>query len=87
MTYDPARVSYEALLKVLFGLHEASVGAGQYRSAVFYHDESQRKAAEAYLQGPAKGAATRLEPAATFWRAEEYHQRYYEKQGIAACRP
>ncbi len=83
VTYDPARVSYEALLRTFLACHTPDTAEGQYRSAIFHHTEAQRTAAEAFLKG--KGAATRLAPATTFWRAEEYHQRYCEKHGMAAC--
>ena len=82
VTYDPARVSYEDLLKAFLACHAPDTAEGQYRSAIFYHTEDQKAAAQAFLKG--KGAATRLEPAATFWRAEEYHQRYYERRKAAA---
>ena len=84
MTYDPARVSYEALLAAFFACHGADTAEGQYRSAIFVHSEAQRRAAEASLRG--RHAATRIEPATVFWRAEEYHQRYYEKHGMAVAR-
>ena len=96
--YDPARVSYEQLLGVFWESHDPTtlnrqgpdVGT-QYRSALFTHDEAQRAAALASKQAlEAEGRfrrpiATEIVPAATFYRAEEYHQRYLEKHGRAGC--
>jgi peptide-methionine (S)-S-oxide reductase len=94
--YDPAKVSYDELLDVFFGLHDPTqkdrqgpdVGT-QYRSAIFYHDEDQRRSAEAAkerAQGSRKRpVVTEISDAGTFYRAEEYHQRYFEKRGIASC--
>lgn len=96
--YDPARVSYERLLDVFWSSHDPTqrdrqgpdVGS-QYRSAIFYHSEEQRTAAEASRAALdssrrfARPVATRIEAAGPFWRAEEYHQRYLEKRGRASC--
>jgi peptide-methionine (S)-S-oxide reductase len=96
--YDPERVGYERLLDVFWAIHDASqlnrqgpdVGR-QYRSVVFYHDEAQRDAARAAkvrLQQqarPGRPIVTEITPASTFWRAEEYHQRYVEKNGGHGC--
>jgi peptide-methionine (S)-S-oxide reductase len=82
VTYDPARVPYEGLLRAFLACNPPGTTAGQYRSAIFYHTEAQRAAAEAFLKS--KGVAIRLEPAARFWRAEEYHQRHDEKRRAAA---
>jgi len=97
--YDSDQVSYEALLDVFWDCHDPTqvdrqgpdVGS-QYRSAVFYHDEEQRAQAEASkrtLEASGRFArpiATEISPAGPFYRAEEYHQRYLEKQGLAHCR-
>ncbi len=67
-------------------MHAPSRGEGQYRSAIFTHTPEQKAAAQAAIERLRKAGArveTRLEPASTFWRAEEYHQRYYEKNGMA----
>jgi peptide-methionine (S)-S-oxide reductase len=99
VSFDPEKISYEDLLEVFWESHDPTqlnrqgpdVGT-QYRSAIFYHDESQRRAAEASRNMlDASGRfprpiATTLEPAAPFWRAEDYHQRYLEKRGLASCR-
>ena len=94
--YDPARVSFDQLLDVFWQNHDPTtlnrqgpdVGS-QYRSIIFYSDEHERKAAEeskrrldesGKLRRP---VVTQIVPAAEFYRAEEYHQRYYERMGIA----
>jgi peptide-methionine (S)-S-oxide reductase len=90
VTYDPDEISYRDLLEVFFALHDPTtkdrqgpdVGS-QYRSAIFYHDDDQRATAGAVvkeLEGEAyDGIVTEIEPLETFYRAEEYHQDYYEK--------
>ena len=98
VTYDPARVSYDRLLDVFWAGHDPTTPnrqgpdrGTQYRSAIFYHDEEQRRAAEASRarwQESGRFRAplvTQLIPATTFYRAEEYHQRYLEKHGLASC--
>jgi peptide methionine sulfoxide reductase msrA/msrB len=89
--YDPVRLSYEALAKLFFEIHDPTQVNGQgpdigeqYRSAIFYEDESQKQIAEKLIRElEAKGhrVATRVLPASRFWPAEEHHQDYYEKQG------
>jgi peptide methionine sulfoxide reductase msrA/msrB len=90
--FDPAVVSYEELLDQFFGLHDPTqvnrqgpdVGS-QYRSAVFYHDETQKEAAlkaSAGLNDSGKydrPVATQVLPATEFYEAEDYHQQYYRK--------
>ena len=97
--FDPAKVSYGQLLDVFWENHDPTtlnrqgpdVGT-QYRSAVFFHDEAQRKEAEASKERLEKSGryrrpiVTEISPAQTFWRAEEYHQRYLEKRGLAHCK-
>ncbi|MBV0903599.1 peptide-methionine (S)-S-oxide reductase MsrA [Haloarcula salina] len=90
VTYDPEAVSYEDLLAVHFTTHNPTtkdrqgndVGT-QYRSAVFYHDEAQREAVEAFIEEVQPGydsdIVTEVEPLEAFYRAEEYHQDYFEK--------
>ena len=96
--YDPARVSYEQLLAVFWESHDPTqlnrqgpdIGS-QYRSVIFYYDEAQKAAAEASKAAlEASGRyrrpiVTAIEPAGTFWRAEEYHQQYLEKRGLTTC--
>lgn len=96
--FDPSTVSFDQLLDVFFGLHDPTTlnrqgpdFGTQYRSAVFYHDDNQKAAAEAKIAGlTAEGRfrrpiVTQIVPAATFYKAEEYHQRYLEKRGRASC--
>ena len=96
--FDPSRVEYEDLLTMFFELHDPTtfnrqgpdVGS-QYRSAVFFHSPAQEAAARKMkdeLGEAGKFAApivTEIVPAATFWRAEEYHQSYLEKRGMSSC--
>lgn len=91
--FDPARISYEQLLEKFFSKHNPTtlnrqgwdIGS-QYRSAIFYYDEDQRLVAErtkAALERSGRyenPIVTEIVPATAFWRAEEYHQRYIEKQ-------
>ncbi len=91
--YDPGRVSYEDLLDVFWANHDPTqrdrqgpdVGS-QYRSIILAHDDTQQEAAEASLAAhQARMSATivtQIEPLTAFYPAEEYHQRYLEKQGI-----
>jgi len=96
--YDPARVSYAELLDIFFTHHNPTTPnrqgpdyGPQYRSAVFYHDGEQRAAAEAaVLRWNQSGRwrdpiVTEVVPAERFWPAEDYHQRYLEKRGLASC--
>ena len=96
--FDPKIVSYEELLSLFWRMHDPTtpnrqgpdVGA-QYRSAIFYHNEAQRKAAEKSLEEFDRSgvyvnkAVTQIVPASTFCEAEEYHQDYFEKQGGRGC--
>jgi len=94
--YDPARVSFEQLLEVFWQIHDPTTlnrqgpdFGTQYRSIVFYSDEHERKAAEESKRRLdesgklGRPVVTQIVPAAEFFRAEEYHQRYYERMGIA----
>lgn len=99
VTYDPAEVSYDQLLEVFWNEHDPTqlnrqgpdIG-DQYRSVIFYHTPEQEAAARASkerLQASGKyhrPIVTVIEPARTFYRAEEYHQRYLQKHGLATCR-
>jgi peptide-methionine (S)-S-oxide reductase len=96
--YDPAEVSYDDLLKVFWESHDPTqvnrqgpdVGR-QYRSVIFFHSPEQEAAARASKAALEAGGrlrrpiATSIEPAREFWRAEEYHQQYFEKRGISHC--
>ncbi|MBI4350037.1 MAG: peptide-methionine (S)-S-oxide reductase MsrA [Elusimicrobia bacterium] len=92
LKFDPARLAYGAILDMFFKMHDPTtpdrqgndVGA-QYRSAIFYHGEAQKKEAEAAVErARASGRwkrpiTTEIVPAARFWPAEEYHQDYLKK--------
>lgn len=94
--FDPAEVSYEQLLDAFWKEHDPTtlnrqgpdVGT-QYRSAIFFHSPEQEKAAHASLDKTQatlpRPIVTEITPAPEFWRAEDYHQRYFEKQGISSC--
>jgi peptide-methionine (S)-S-oxide reductase len=98
LDYDPAAVTYEELLRVFFDLHDPTTlnrqgpdYGKQYRSVIFFYDADQERAAQKMKQDldqsgrfPRK-IVTQIAPAPEFWCAEEYHQRYFEKHGIAAC--
>lgn len=98
VTYDPKIIPYEELLTVFWEYHDPTTKnrqgpdtGSQYRSAVFYHDEEQKKLAEKSKEllsasGIFKNKiVTEIVPAATFFRAEEYHQRYLEKNPFGYC--
>ena len=98
VTFDPARVSYEKLLDVFWQVHDPTQlnrqgpdHGRQYRSAIFFHSPEQEAAArasKAKLQASnlfSRPIVTEITPASTFWRAEEYHQRYLEKNGLPIC--
>ena len=94
ITFDPARVAYERLVELFFRMHNPTtrnrqgpdVGT-QYRSVIFTHGpEQERIAAEKKAAVDASGkwstpVVTQIEPAPTFWKAEESHQRYFQKHG------
>ena len=96
--YDPNKVTYGKLLDVFFNMHDPTTlnrqgpDTGlQYRSAVFYHNESQRKAAIAEIEKLSKSSkfsgpiVTEVTPDGPFYKAEDYHQKYVEKHGVNAC--
>lgn len=94
--FDPAAVSYADLLEVFWASHNPTtlnrqgpdVGT-QYRSAIFFHSPEQHSAAiasrDAHQERLPKPVVTEIAPASAFYRAEEYHQRYLEKRGLAHC--
>jgi methionine-S-sulfoxide reductase len=96
VTYDAALVPYEQLLAVFWAEHDPTqlnrqgpdVGS-QYRSVIFVHDEEQRLAAEASRdrigQHLSRPVVTQIEDAPPFWEAEDYHQQYLERRGLASC--
>ena len=98
VTFDPEKVSYDQLLDVFWSAHDPTTlnrqgpdFGTQYRSAIFYHDEEQKPSAEASKQRlDASGRfrrpiVTEITPASTFWRAEDYHQKYLAKRGRSDC--
>jgi peptide methionine sulfoxide reductase msrA/msrB len=91
VVFDPARTSYEAIIRMFFEIHDPTqvnrqgpdIG-DQYRSEVFYLNPEQRETVEkliGLLKQKGYNVATKETPANTFWRAEDHHQQYYEKQG------
>jgi peptide-methionine (S)-S-oxide reductase len=98
VTFDPDQISYESLLNAFWQMHDPTTRnrqgpdiGSQYRSAIFYHSEIQKTEAEqSKLLMDNSGAfsrpiVTEITPAATFWEAEEYHQKYLEKRGMGSC--
>jgi peptide-methionine (S)-S-oxide reductase len=94
--FDPAQVSFEALLETFWRIHDPTtlnrqgwdVG-DQYRSAIFVHDADQAALAASSLEHEqhtlTKPIVTEIAPAGVFYEAEAYHQQYFEKQGRGAC--
>lgn len=97
--YDPELVSYDDLLRVFWDNHNPTtlnrqgpdIGT-QYRSVIFYHDDEQRRAAERSMKALAASGkwgdrpiVTEIAPAAPFTIADEHHQQYLEKRGLASC--
>ena len=99
LDFDPAVVSYDKILDAFFALHDPTTmnrqgpdWGTQYRSAIFTHSPEQDAQAKAKIEPltadgrfKPKRIVTVVEPADTFWRAEEYHQKYLEKRGLASC--
>ena len=96
VTFDPNKVSYPELLERFWSMHDPTAlnrqgpdTGTQYRSAIFattleqvaQAEESKTAAQKRY----GKPIVTQIEPASTFWRAEDYHQRYFERRGILSC--
>jgi peptide-methionine (S)-S-oxide reductase len=92
--YDPSTISYREILELFWTCHDPTtvnrqgpdIGT-QYRSVIFYHDQEQEKEAKKSKEalqnsGKYKKIATEIVPALEFYRAEEYHQQYYQKCGI-----
>src|SRR5438034_8708833 len=96
--FDPSQTTYDELLDIFWSNHNPTtlnrqgpdVGT-QYRSVIFYHSPEQKTAAESSMEKIDKSGRfrrpvlTQIEPVSTFWRAEEYHQRYLEKRGQSHC--
>jgi peptide-methionine (S)-S-oxide reductase len=98
VTFDPEKVSYDRLLEVFWSSHDPTQvnrqgpdHGTQYRTAIFFHSLEQQQAATASREQLdssgkfPKKIATEIAPAATFWKAEDYHQQYLEKRGLATC--
>jgi peptide-methionine (S)-S-oxide reductase len=98
LIFDPSQISYDKLLDVFWSIHDPTtpnrqgVDIGtQYRSVIFYHSKDQKESAEESKERISKSGrfkhpiVTEIIPAQTFWRAEEYHQRYHEKHGGSGC--
>jgi peptide-methionine (S)-S-oxide reductase len=95
--FDPDEVSYDQLLDVFWDVHDPTqvnrqgpdIGSN-YRSVIFFHSpEQQEQALESKARAQARfdrPIATEITPASDFWRAEEYHQQYLVKRGVASCR-
>ena len=97
--FDPERVSFEQLLDSFFTLHDPTTlnrqgpdWGTQYRSAIFIHSPEQEAQARAKIEQlesegrfKPKRIVTKVEPAQSFWRAEEYHQKYLAERGQASC--
>ena len=99
LEFEPEQISYEELLGAFFGMHDPTQWnrqgpdfGSQYRSAVFFHDEAQEKAARDAIEQLAESGifkrkiVTLIEPAGPWWRAEDYHQKYFEKHAGFSCR-
>ena len=98
ITFDPSVITYKELVELFWRVHNPTQVnrqgpdyGTQYRSSIFYHSPEQKQIAEASkaaLEASGKWRkpiATEIMPATTFWRAEEYHQRYFEKNGGPVC--
>ena len=99
VTYDPEKVRYDQLLEVFWSIHDPTQlnrqgpdTGSNYRSVIFYHDAEQGKTARKSKEGVEVSGrfgfgkvVTRIVPATEFYRAEEYHQRYFEKHGGGSC--
>ena len=96
--YDPAAISYDTLLEVFWENHDPTQlnrqgpdWGTQYRSAIFFttpEQEAAAKASKAVLEKShrfSKPIVTQIVPATTFYEAEDYHQQYLEKKGLASC--
>ncbi|HZR32370.1 MAG TPA: peptide-methionine (S)-S-oxide reductase MsrA [Terriglobales bacterium] len=96
VSFDPQKISYDALLDHFWKMHDPTTlnrqgpdFGTQYRSAIFFHSPEQEKAARAskerWQAQFKRPIVTQIVPATTFYKAEDYHQRYLEKRGANAC--
>ncbi len=96
VSFDPDKISFQQLLKLFFEHHDPTqlnrqgpdVGEN-YRSVIFYHNDSQKKEAEDYIKEIQpkfnEPIVTQVVPAQTFWQGEEYHQQYLHKRNLGIC--
>ncbi len=97
MEFDPAKISYDTLLKQFFHMHDPTqlnrqgpdIG-DEYRSAIFYFNDEQKNTAQKMIDMHNKfkdqgKIVTTVEKASTFWPAEEEHQKFTEKTGLGMC--
>jgi peptide-methionine (S)-S-oxide reductase len=98
LTFDPQKVTYDQLLDLFFSLHDPTQvdrqgpdWGAQYRTVIFFHSPEQEATARKTIARLTEQKrfrapiATQVVPAQTFWRAEEYHQKYLEKRGAVSC--
>jgi peptide-methionine (S)-S-oxide reductase len=98
VTFDPQKLSYSQLLDVFWKIHDPTQVnrqgpdfGKQYRTVIFFHSRDQEEIARKSKQALESSGkfrhpiATEISPVKTFWRAEEYHQRYLEKRGAESC--
>lgn len=98
VTYDPSKVTFDQLLDVFWSHHDPTTlnrqgpdSGSQYRSAIFYLNKDQEEKAKASKESLQKSGkftrpvVTEIVPAKTFYKAEEYHQQYFEKTGQRSC--
>ncbi|MBX9689501.1 MAG: peptide-methionine (S)-S-oxide reductase MsrA [Candidatus Obscuribacterales bacterium] len=97
VAFDPDILAYDELLRLFWQMHDPTQGmrqgfniGSQYRSAIYCQDDEQLKAAEISrdrLEAQlGKKISTEIKLLSKFWKAEEYHQQYYEKKGYSPCR-
>lgn len=98
--YDPNKISYDKLLEVFWKIHDPTtlnrqgpdIGT-QYRSVIFFHTTEQESIAKTSKENLKKSKVyknkivTEILPIKEFWKAEEYHQRYFEKNSGSSCKP
>lgn len=96
LTFDPVKVSYEKLVETFFELHNPTTPnrqgpdtGTQYRSVIFFHSPEQERVAREVMRRVqprfSRPIVTQIEPAQTFYRAEDYHQQYLAKRGLRHC--
>jgi peptide-methionine (S)-S-oxide reductase len=96
--FDPQAISYEQLVTMFFSLHDPTQlnrqgpdWGTQYRSVIFFHSPEQEATARQVIERLTaqrrfpRPIVTQVVPAAPFWRAEDYHQKYLEKRGMLSC--